>query len=121
MKQKMILLVDDEEIVLKSLARKLRKKGFEVTSEQNGYDAIAKLKETDYDVIISDLIMEGLSGIQLLEEAKKISPDTPVIIVSAYDDGKSADDAMQFGADDYLLKPCNFDDLLFRISCCLKE
>lgn len=121
MKQKMILLVDDEEIVLKSLARNLRKKEFKVTTEQNAYDALEKLKETVYDLIITDLIMENLNGIEFLKKAKKISPDTPVMIISAYGDRKSADNALQSGADDYLFKPCNFDDLLFRISHCLKN
>lgn len=121
MKRKTILLIDDEEIVLKSLARKLSEKGFEVTTVQNGYDAIARLRETVYDLIITDLIMEGLSGIQILKEAKKISPGTPVMIITAYGDGKTANEAMQLGADDYVLKPCNLDDLFSRISGCLRE
>jgi DNA-binding NtrC family response regulator len=65
--------------------------------------------------------MEGLSGIQVLKEAKKISPGTPVMIITAYGDRKTASEAMQLGAVDYVLKPCSFDDLFSRIPGYLKK
>lgn len=121
MTKKTILLVDDEEIVLKTLSKKLKAKGYDVMAVQNGYDAIANLKEKSYDLVITDLVMEGLDGFQVLKEAKAINPDLPVLILTSHGDMKSAVDALRLHADDYLPKPCNLEDLFFRISRCFKE
>jgi C4-dicarboxylate-specific signal transduction histidine kinase len=117
---KTILLVDDEEIILMTLTRDLMKEGYEVTAVQSGHGAIAKLDQNHYDLVLTDLVMEVMDGIQVLEKVKKIDSDTPVIILTAYGNIKSAIDALRLGADDYLLKPCDNKDLLFRISRCLK-
>ena len=81
MKKKTILLVDDEEIILKSLGRDLKKAGYGVTMAENGESAIAKLEGKRFDLVITDLMMEGLDGIQVLKQAKKSDPELPVIIL----------------------------------------
>lgn len=116
-----ILLVDDELIILESLGMDLRAEGYEVTSADSGENAIAALEKSRFDLVITDLMMEGLDGIQVLKRAKSIYPALPVIILTGYGDMTSAIDALRLGADDYLLKPCEIDELLFRISRCLEK
>jgi len=120
MSEKKILLVDDEELILKALSKDLREKGYAVTAVDNGYDALTNLKKEPYDLIVTDLIMEGLDGIQVLKGAKKFDADVSVVILTAYGDLPSAIDALRLGADEYLLKPCESDELFFRISRCLE-
>ncbi len=115
-KKKSILLVDDELIILKSIAKDLKTKGYSVTTAENGINAIAKLQMRPYDLVITDFMMEGMDGIQVLKQAKKLYPEIPVIILTGYGDLTSAIDALRLGADDYLLKPCSINELLFRIS-----
>ena len=119
--KKTILLVDDEEIILKSLGRDLRTEGYDVITAENGESALAELKEKRFDLIITDLMMEGLDGIQLLKQAKKSASGIPVIILTGYGDMSSAIDALRLGADDYMLKPCNVEELFFRVSNCLEK
>ena len=121
MKKKTILLVDDEEIILKSLGKDLKTEGYDITTAENGESAIAKLKEKRFDLVITDLIMEGLDGIQVLKQAKKSDPELPVIILTGYGDMTSAIDALRLGADDYLLKPSDVEELFFRVSGCLEK
>ena len=121
MKKKIILLVDDEEIILKSLSRDLRTEGYDVITAENGESAIAELKNKDFDLVITDLMMEGLDGMQVLKQAKKSALDLPVIILTGYGKMSSAIDALRLGADDYMLKPCNVGELFFRVSNCLKK
>lgn len=121
MKKNKLLLVDDEKLILKTLGRGLREKGFAVTTAENKATAELKLKQRSYDIVVTDLVMEGLDGIELLKAAKKIDPDLSVIILTAYADISSAIDALREGADDYLLKPCNVDELFLRISRSLEK
>ena len=121
MKSKAILLVDDEALILESLGRDLKIEGYGITTAENGERAIAIMKNKQFDLVITDLMMEGLDGIKVLKQAKKIDPVLPVIILTGYGDLTSAIDALRLGADDYLLKPCDIDELLFRISNCLEK
>jgi len=116
-----ILLVDDEKIILNSLSRELKTNNFAVTTAESGEEAVAKLKSDTYDLVVTDLKMEGMDGIEVLKHAKQIRPDAAVIILTGHGDLNSAIDAVRFGADDYLLKPCDIDELLFRISNCLEK
>lgn len=121
MNKKRILLVDDEAIILKTLATKLADEGFAVTTAANGSEALAKQENATYDLVITDLMMEGLDGIKVLKGTKRNSPTTSVIILTGYGDLTSAVDALRLGADDYLLKPCDNNELLFRISRCFEK
>ena len=122
---KSILLVDDEPNILKSLSRELisDNKNFNVSIATNGKDAIDGINHHGhYDLVVTDLMMPGIDGFQVLKAAKQWqNMQTKVIILTGYGDVKYAIDAMRLGADDYLLKPCDVDDLLYRINNCLSK
>lgn len=116
-----ILIIDDEELILRSLEIDLKKRDYDVTITNSGEDGIKKLKETDYDLIITDLIMESLGGIDVLKEAKQKNRETMVMIITGYASITSAVDALRLGASDYMLKPFNKAELFLRIDNCLKK
>lgn len=119
MRNKSILLVDDEEIILNSLGRDLREEGYNITTATDGSEAVIKLREAPYDLVITDLIMTEINGIQVLKEAKDVNQEISVIILTGYGDMTSAIEALRLGADDYLIKPCDIDEMLIRIDRCL--
>lgn len=120
MKNYSILLVDDEDIVLTTVGNDLRNEGYDVSTASSGEEGIRKLKENHIDLIITDLLMEGLDGMAVLKEAKKISPEIIVLILTGYKSLSSAVDAMRLGASDYMLKPCDRDELFKRVANCLE-
>ncbi len=120
MKNKSILVVDDEEYILDTLGDYLRQ-DYDVTLASSGEEAISLLKDRPFDVVITDLKMNLLNGIQVLIETKKINSLTGVIILTGYGDMTSAIDALRYRADDYLLKPCNFKELSLRIEKCIEK
>jgi DNA-binding NarL/FixJ family response regulator len=119
--KKIILLVDDEEIIRTSLGLAIQEAGHEIVTAGDGESAIAVLQENTVDLVITDLMMEPVDGIQLLDRIKHLNSRIPVIILTAYGDMNSAIDALRLGADDYLLKPCNIDELMLRVSNCLEK
>lgn len=121
MNKKTVLLVDDEAIIRKTLAGKLSDEGFTVLTADGGASALAFLATTTINLVITDLMMEGMNGIQILEAVKAHNPDIAVIILTGYGELNSAIDALRLGADDYLLKPCDLNELLFRMHKCLEK
>lgn len=121
MKKKTILLVDDEMTVLKSLCRDLKSEGYEVLTAESGEKAIEVMERAPVDLIVTDLMMQGLDGFQVLKYSKEIAPGRSVIILTGQGDIRSAINALRLGAADYLLKPCDVDELLFRIDRCLEK
>ncbi len=121
MKRNFILLVDDEPIILKSFTSDLKDAEYLVDTASSGKEAIEKIQKNDYNLVVTDLMMEGLDGIQVLKFAKKKDSELGVIILTGYGELASAVDALRLGADDYLLKPCDTDELLIRISNCLEK
>ncbi|MEN8143067.1 MAG: sigma 54-interacting transcriptional regulator, partial [Thermodesulfobacteriota bacterium] len=111
-----ILLAEDDEIMRITLFDRLSGLGFDVDQEENGKDALARIKESSYQLIISDIKMPGLDGIKLLEETMKVSPDTDVILMTAYGNVEDAVECLRKGATDYLLKPFDMDDLTIRVN-----
>lgn len=116
-----ILFVDDEEVIRKSLARELRLEHFSVTTAASGGEAISALQDKHYDVVITDLMMHNIDGFGVLKAVKKLCPATSVIILTGYGDMRSAIDALRLGADDFTLKPCEVEELIFRIRRCLEK
>lgn len=112
MNKKSILLVDDEETILQSIGWSLEKNNFKVTTAISGQEAIENLHANHYDLVITDLRMAKVDGIAVLQEAKKLYPDSGVVILTGHGDIASAIEALKLGADDYLQKPCDIDDLL---------
>ncbi|MGR3317990.1 MAG: sigma-54-dependent transcriptional regulator [Candidatus Anammoxibacter sp.] len=121
MKKHSILVVDDEEIILKTLELDLKDAGYNVNAAGCGEDAKKRLNEDDYDLVITDLMMSGIDGIQILKDAKKKNPETKVIILTGYGSLTSAVDALRLGASDYVLKPYNKDEILMRIASSLEK
>ena len=116
MKKKSLLIVDDEQIILDSLARELTSAGLEVTTAASGEEAIARINTGLFDLVTTDLLMPGLDGFEVLKAAKQRSLQTIVIILTGNGAMESAIDALRLGADDFLQKPCDTDELLYRIS-----
>src|SRR5580698_860767 len=111
-----ILIVDDEPYVRTVMAAMLEKSHYSPVLVSNGLEAIQRL-ETDppYDLILSDIMMNGLDGIGLLERVRKVQPDTPIVMVTAIHDISVAISAMRKGAYDYLLKPFEREQLLSTV------
>ena len=106
-----ILVVDDEEIARTNLEYILRKEGHQVATAANGLEALEKVKAQEFDVILTDLKMEKMDGIQLLESVKQIAPHTEIVMVTGYATVSSAVDALKKGAAHYLSKPIKLDEL----------
>jgi len=115
MKQDRILLVDDEGIVLETMGDDLREAGFDVIEAKNGVDGLRYFKERKFDLVISDLMMDGMDGFGVLRGIKKISPETPVIIITGYPSSKAAREALLLGASDIVVKPSKMEDIFSTV------
>nr|WP_321469158.1 response regulator [uncultured Desulfobulbus sp.] len=123
MKIKSILLVDDESVILDSLSRELKvaHPTFDIHVANSGAEAIDQINAQNLDLVVTDLLMPGLDGFQVLKAVKDKDPQTCVIILTGYADMESSIDALRLGADDFLQKPCDVDELLYRISNCFNK
>ncbi len=106
-----ILIVDDELIMRESLAGWLERDGHSVQTAPSGEDALEKLKDTRFDILLVDIKMEGISGLDVLRHVKEIDPDVAVVMITAYGSIPTAIDAMKNGAYDYMLKPFDPNEL----------
>lgn len=121
MKTYKILLVDDDLLILQSISSSLEEDGYNVVTAANGEKAIELIKENHFDLILTDLVMEPVDGMGVLKKAKEKNPESIVIILTGYGDLISAIEALRLDADDYLLKPCEPEELSFKISSCLEK
>ena len=115
---KPILVVDDDPHMRVALTEVLTREGYWVTAVPNGLDAVDKFQTNQFDLVFTDLKMPGIDGMGVLKESKKIAPQTPVVIMTAYGTIDNAVEAMRIGASDYLLKPFSssaVEDILNRI------
>ena len=110
-----ILVVDDNEDIREMTTTSLKKAGFEAESRESGSAALAAIKSGSWDVVVTDLRMPGMDGIQLLKEIKTLNSDIAVIMITAYGTLNGAIDAMRLGAIDFILKPFEFDQLKIRL------
>jgi len=110
-----VMLVDDEKDFLETLCKRLTKRKLDVTSANSGREAIAKIQEFPVDVVVLDVRMPGMNGIETLKEIKKIKPSVEVIMLTAHADVQVAIEGMELGAFDYLMKPMEIDDLLYKL------
>ncbi len=110
-----ILIVDDEKNYLVVLEALLGAEGYETVVSDNGVDALHLIRESDLDLVVTDMKMPGMNGMDLLEEAKKINPDLPIIIMTAYGTIEMAVEAMKKHAYDYITKPFNNEELKLTI------
>lgn len=111
-----ILLVDDDDSLRDMLSIVLKKEGYDVVSLENAMLALKILKKRSFDLIISDIKMPGISGIKLLSKIKSINNEIPIIMITAYASTNDAVEAMKLGAEDYITKPFNLDELKIIIN-----
>jgi CheY-like chemotaxis protein len=111
-----VLLVDDEKQFVTNMARILKVRGFDVTTAFDGYQAVDAVKYGGgFDVVVLDVKMPGMDGVAALGEIKKWAPDTEVIMLTGHATLESGTQAMRKGAYDYLMKPCDIEDLVEKI------
>ena len=115
MEKKKILVVDDEEIVRYSLVNILKEQGYDVDEVPSAEKALEVFREKKYHLVLTDLVLEGMGGLDLLENVKVVSPKTLVIVITGYGSIRTAVTALRLGVYDYLLKPCDEDELIIRV------
>ena len=110
-----LLLVDDEVGYLNVLTNRLTKRNIEVAKASSGTEAIQILRKNEFDVAVLDLKMEDMDGIEVLKIFKKMDPQLNVIMLTGHGSEKAAKEGIEYGAMDYLTKPCEFEELLEKI------
>ena len=110
-----VLLVDDEVGFADILAKRLGKRGMAVTPVYTGTEAIQTIRKHDFDVAVLDLKMEDMDGIEVLKIFKKAYPEMEVIMLTGHGSEQAAKEGIEYGAFDYLTKPCELEDLLKKI------
>jgi len=116
-----ILVVDDEEIARDNLVHVLSKEGYTVKAVETGDKALQDLGENGYELILTDLMLPGIDGIQVLERAKEMCPTTQVIVITGHASVATAVTAMQKGAHSYVAKPFNLDELRTQVHKALEQ
>ncbi len=111
-----VLVVDDDKLVNDFVVESLNRAGYNCQTVMSGEEAIIELEEAPFDVILLDLKMKGMDGIETLKQIKKLRPDTQVIMMTAFGTVETAVRAMKFGAADFLLKPVSPETLEFKLS-----
>ena len=116
-----LLVVDDEPDMLRLLSMIIKEKTpYEVTTTNNPLEALELAKTGSFDLIIADLKMPGLDGIELLESVKRFDEDIPVVIITAYGTVEAAVETIQKGAFDFITKPFRKEQILFTVEKALK-
>jgi DNA-binding NtrC family response regulator len=110
-----LLIVDDERGIVVALKGLFSKEGYEVDTADSGEQALERFKAGFYDVVITDLSMKGMDGLQLLKRIRELEPTTAVLMITAYGTQRIAVDAMKAGAEDYLPKPFDNDELRLKV------
>ncbi|MBW1675882.1 MAG: sigma-54-dependent Fis family transcriptional regulator [Deltaproteobacteria bacterium] len=112
-----ILVIDDELDMLMLLRMIIEDNtDYEVETTNNPSEALKMVRENDYDLVISDLKMPGMDGLELCDEVREINPDLPLIMITAYGSLETADEAMKKGVADFITKPFRKDGILFTIN-----
>jgi DNA-binding NtrC family response regulator len=110
-----ILIAEDHEVARKSIQQYLQQEGYRVQEVADGNAAIEAINESDFDLVITDLKMPEASGLDVLKHVREVSPNTLVIVTTAFGSVESAVEALRLGAQDYLIKPIIFEDLLSKV------
>jgi DNA-binding response OmpR family regulator len=116
-----LLLVDDEKGFGEVLAKRLSRRNITVTSVLSGKEGVRALRGQDFDIVLLDLKMEDLDGIEVLKIFKIMAPDMPVIILTGHGSEQAARDGLTLGAEDYLMKPCDLEELLGKITSAIRK
>src|SRR5260370_14418429 len=106
-----LLVVDDEESVAVTMGAILEMDGYTVSVSMSGADALKRIRETSFDLVLTDLRLDDVDGLTIISEICRVQPDTVAIILTGYASMESAIKALREGAYDYLVKPCDVDEL----------
>jgi DNA-binding NtrC family response regulator len=106
-----VLILDDEPIVCKRLKPSLEKLGFEVDTFTRSFEAMQAVEKARYDIIVTDLKMEGMDGMRFLQEAKKLYPETEVIVITGFATMETAKESFKKGVFDFIAKPFNLNEI----------
>jgi len=115
-----VLLVDDKEEFVSVLSERLRLYGMEVDTATKGEDALAMLRKKMADVVVLDVIMPGMGGLEILSRIKKIYPHVQVILLTGHASTKEGIEGMRLGAFDYLMKPVDIEELIAKMKASMK-
>ena len=107
-----VLFVDDEEELADTLEERFLLRGFDAERALDGGRALRRLREKDFDIVVLDMMMPGLSGIETLKKIKEMRPETQVILLTGRGDERDCEAGLQLGAFDYIIKPINIDKLI---------
>jgi len=110
-----VMIADDEERLRITLGRRLTTRGLDVTTLASGQEAIEKLMSDSFDVVLLDLRMPGMSGLETLARIKEVDPSVEVILLTGHASVDAATEATKLGVYDYLLKPCPVEEIILRI------
>jgi DNA-binding response OmpR family regulator len=110
-----LLIVDDEKKMVKYLSKRLVIRGYDVRTAFSGQEALAAIKKNQFDVVLLDIMMPGMDGIETLKEIKTIAPTTAVILLTGHASAKLDAEGRKWGAFDYILKPFDLNNLIEKI------
>ena len=110
-----LLLVDDEVGFVDVITKRMSKRNIRVTKALGGLDAVQALRKRDFHVAVLDLKMEDMDGIEVLKIFKKMDPELPVIMLTGHGSERAAREGLEYGAYDYLTKPCDLENLIQKI------
>lgn len=119
--EKDILVVDDEPIIRDILIRKLTSSGYKPVAVENAFEALDRMRDRPFPVILSDIMMPGIDGIELIKKVRVLYPDTVVIMITAVSNANAAIEALKQGASDYLIKPFNLEEIVISIQNALEK
>ena len=122
MSKPFVMLVDDEVPFVETMAKRLEKRNLQIISAHDGQEALEKLnKNRNVDVVILDVKMPGMDGIEVLREIKKTHPLIEVIMLTGHATVETAIEGMKLGAYDYLMKPCELEELMAKVEAATKK
>lgn len=110
-----VLLIDDEQEFVTTLAERLEIRGFSTATAVDGESGLDLIRQRDWSVVILDLLMPGMSGLETLKQIRQIAPDLPVILLTGHGSTRDGMEVMKLGAIDYLMKPLAIEELLKKI------
>ena len=106
-----VLIVDDEDQFVDAVVERLRLRGFEAEGVTSGHEAMELLHQSSYDVVLLDVKMPGLGGLEVIREVKEKWPGLQVVLLTGHGSSQDVEEGMQLGAFEYVMKPVNIDDL----------
>ena len=116
-----VLVVEDDVQFNKIMCSHLSNYGYNVTGCSSGFDALAQMEKVSFDVIVSDVMMKEMNGFEFVQQARMLDSSIPVLLLTARDDMTSKEQGYKIGIDDYIVKPVEMKELIFRIEAVLRR